>query len=68
VAARLRRELQADVEMVKGRYGQFKIAVDGDTVVDGGAAAFMGLMPSRAKIVAAVRDRLKLAPGSALKA
>jgi hypothetical protein len=59
VAARLRRELQADVEMVKGRYGQFRVAVDGDTVVDGGAAAFMGVMPSRAKIVAAVKERLK---------
>jgi hypothetical protein len=68
VAARLRRELQADVEMVKGRYGQFKIAVGGVTVIDGGAAAFLAIMPSRAKIVAAVRDRLKLAPGEALKA
>ena len=28
VAARLRRELHTDVEMVKGRYGQFKVAVD----------------------------------------
>jgi hypothetical protein len=50
VAARLRRELQAEVEMVKGRYGQFKVAVDGDIVIDGGVAAFMGIMPSRAKI------------------
>jgi hypothetical protein len=68
VAARLRPELPADVEMVKGRYGQFKVTVDGNTVIDGGAAAFMGIMPSRAKIVAAVRDRLTLGPGSARKA
>ena len=46
------------MEMVKGRYGQFKVAVDGHTVVDGGAAAFMGIMPSQARIVAAVKDRL----------
>jgi hypothetical protein len=67
VAARLRRERKADVEMVKGRYGEFKVAVDGQTVIDGGAAAFMGIMPSQTKIVAAVRDRLKSAPGEALK-
>jgi hypothetical protein len=62
VAARLRRELQADVEMVHGRYGEFKVAVDGSTVIDGGAAAFLGIMPSRAKILAAVKDRLRSNP------
>jgi hypothetical protein len=46
VAARLRRELNADVDMIPGRYGVFKVVVDGDTVVDGGGAAFLGVMPS----------------------
>jgi hypothetical protein len=59
VAARLRRELHADVEMVRGHYGEFKVLVDGDTIIDGGAAAFLGVLPSGRKIVAAVRDRLK---------
>jgi hypothetical protein len=59
VAARLRRELQTDVDMVHGRYGEFKVTVDGDIVIDGGAAAFLGVMPSRAKIVAAVKERLR---------
>jgi hypothetical protein len=59
VAVRLRRELQTDVDMVRGRYGEFKVAVDGITVIDGGVAAFLGVMPSRAKIVAAVKERLK---------
>jgi hypothetical protein len=36
VAARLRRELRTEVEMVRGRYGEFKMLVDGKTVVDGG--------------------------------
>lgn len=45
--------------MVRGRYGEFKVLVGGDTVIDGGAAAFLGVMPSRAKIVAAVKERLK---------
>jgi len=55
VAARLRRELQTDVEMVRGHYGEFKVLVDGDIVVDGGAAAFLGVLPSGRKILAAVR-------------
>jgi hypothetical protein len=59
VAARLRRELKTDVDMVRGRYGDFKVLVDGEVVVDGGAAAFLGVMPSRARILAAVKDRMK---------
>ncbi len=59
MAARLRRELRADVEMVRGHYGEFKILVDGKTIIDGGAAAFLGVMPSGKKIVAAVRNCLE---------
>jgi hypothetical protein len=55
VAARLRRELNADVDMIRGRYGVFKVVVDGDTVIDGGSAAFLGVMPSQTKILGAVR-------------
>ena len=58
MAARLRRELRTDVEMVRGRYGEFKVLVDGDTVIDGGAAAFLGVLPSGRKIVAAIRGKL----------
>jgi hypothetical protein len=58
VAARLRRELQTDVDMVRGRYGEFKVLVDGETVVDGGTLAALGVLPSARKIVQAVRDRL----------
>ncbi len=46
--------------MVPGRYGEFKVLVDGEPLIDGGAAAFLGVLPSGKKIVAAVRDRLKL--------
>jgi hypothetical protein len=62
VAARLRRELQADVDMVKARYGEFKVLVDGETIIDAGAAAFLGVLPSGAKVVAAVKERLRAAP------
>ncbi len=44
--------------MIKGRYGVFKVDVDGETVIDGGAAGVLGLLPTRAKILAAVKERL----------
>jgi len=58
VAARIRRELQTDVEMVRGRYGEFKVFVDGETVIDGGALAALGVLPSGRKVLEAVRGRL----------
>lgn len=58
MAARLRRELSAEVDMIHGRYGEFKVLVDGDTVIDGGALAALGMLPSRRKVLDAVRKRL----------
>jgi hypothetical protein len=58
VAARLRRELGVNVEMERGRYGEFKIQVDGETVIDPGALAVFGVLPSGRKVVEAVRSRL----------
>lgn len=45
--------------MVRGHYGEFKVLVDGETIIDGGAAAFLGVLPPGRKIVAAVRACLK---------
>jgi len=58
VAARLRRELGSDVEMIKGRYGEFKVLVDGQTVVDAGALAALGVLPSGKRVVDAVKAKL----------
>jgi hypothetical protein len=58
VAARVRRELKTEVDMVKGRYGEFKVLVDGETVIDGGALAALGVLPSGRRIVDVVRERL----------
>jgi hypothetical protein len=58
VAAKLRRDLGIEVEMVHGRYGEYKIEVDGETVVDGGALAVLGIASSGRKAVEAVRARL----------
>ena len=58
MAARIRRELQIDVDMVRGSYGEFKVLVDGQTLIDGGALAFLGIMPSGQEVLEAVRARL----------
>jgi hypothetical protein len=58
VAARLRRELRTEVEMVRGHYGEFKVLVDGATVIDAGALAAVGVFPSGRKVLDAVRARL----------
>jgi hypothetical protein len=58
VAAKLRRELGIDVDNVHGHYGEFKVLVDGETVIEGGALGAMGILPSGRKIVDAVRARL----------
>jgi len=44
--------------MIRGKYGEFKILVDGETVIDAGALAVVGVLPSGRKIVEAVRARL----------
>ncbi len=58
MAAKIKRELKTDVEMVHGRYGEFKVLVDGNTVIDGGAKVILGIMPSGKEIVDAIRSRL----------
>ena len=45
--------------MVHGRYGEFKVLVDENTVIDGGALAFLGVMPSANEIIDAVREALQ---------
>ena len=58
MAARLRRELGIDVETVWGRYGEYKVLVDGETIVDGGKLVVVGVMPSARLIVDKVRAQL----------
>lgn len=58
MAARIERELHADAEKIKGRYGEYKILVDGGIIIDGGAKALFGILPSGKKVVDAVKARL----------
>lgn len=60
MAATLRRELQIDVDSLHGPYGQYKVLVDDEVVVDGGLRATLGFLPSGRRILEAVRLRLAL--------
>jgi hypothetical protein len=64
VAARLRRELGIAVEMARGHYGEFKVLVDGETVIDGGPLAALGVLPSGRKVIDAVQARLQEQKGN----
>jgi len=50
--------LHTDIDMVHGRYGEFKVLVDGREVIDGGAMAALGVLPSRRTVLEAVRASL----------
>ncbi len=58
VAARLRRELDADVKVVGGPYGQFKVELDGTAVLEGGALSMLGVLPSAQTVLESVRAEL----------
>lgn len=58
MAARIRRELGVDVQMIRGHYGEYKVLVDGEVVVDGGPLVMVGVMPPARKTLEVVRDRL----------
>ena len=46
------------METVHGHYGEYKVLVDGETVVDGGPLVVLGVMPPARKTVDQVRARL----------
>lgn len=53
-AAYLRRELGVDAELVEGHYGELSVLVDGEEVINSGALAFLGVLPSLRRIRDAV--------------
>jgi hypothetical protein len=57
-AAFLRRELGVDAELVEGHYGELAVQVDGKEVINGGALAFLGILPSLRRIRDAVAAAL----------
>jgi hypothetical protein len=57
----LRKELGVDPVLVEGHYGELSVLVDGDEVIDGGALAFLGVLPSLRRIRDAVAAKLDAA-------
>ena len=54
----LRRDLGTEVELVAGPYGSFEVRVDDKAVVEGGALAFMGVLPTLNEIRTEVSQHL----------
>ena len=44
--------------MVHGSYAEYKVLVDDETVIDGGALTALGIVPADKKVVDAVRARM----------
>lgn len=57
-AAFLRKELGVEATLVEGHYGELSVLVDGEEVINGGALAFMGVLPSLRKIRDAVAAKM----------
>lgn len=49
--------------MVHGRYGEYKVLVDDEVVVDAGALSALGIVPGDKRVVEAVRERLSRRAG-----
>ncbi len=47
-----------DVEMVHGRWGDFTVLVDDESVIHVGALSTIAILPSASKILESVRARL----------
>lgn len=45
--------------MVHGHYGEFKVLVDDNVVVDGGKKVILGIMPSAESVLEAVRRSVR---------
>lgn len=57
----LRKELGVDPVLVEGHYGELSVLVDGEEVINGGALAFLGVLPSLRRIRDAVAGKLDAA-------
>jgi hypothetical protein len=56
--------LGTEVEMMRGRYGEFKVLVDEVVVFDAGALAILGVLPSARKVVDIVREHVREQQGN----
>jgi hypothetical protein len=55
-AAAMLKDEGIDVTLESGPYGSFKVRVDDDVVVNGGALAFLGVLPTLNEIRSQVKE------------
>jgi hypothetical protein len=60
VAAKIRKVLGQEVDMVAGHYGEFKVLVDGKVAIEAGTLGFLGVLPSSRQVIQSVRASLGL--------
>ena len=58
----MRKQLGIDVELVEGHYGELSVLVDGEEVINGGALALLGVLPTLHRIRDAVVAKLGQPP------
>ena len=58
VAAAVRRQLgpAVEVETADGRYGEFKVFIDGQEVLSAGSLAFLGILPTVRSVLEVVEE------------
>ena len=61
MAASLRRNLNLEVELVDGHYGEFSVLVNGEKIIGGGPLGFIGVLPSVRRVRELVERRLRAA-------
>lgn len=59
MAASLRRNLNLEVELVDGHYGELSVLVDGEKIIGGGPLGFIGVLPSVRRVRELVERRLR---------
>lgn len=57
-AASLRRDLNVEVDVVEGHYGELSVLVDDERVITAGPLGFLGILPTRRRIREAVEQKL----------
>lgn len=58
MAASLKRELNVEVDVVEGHYGELSVLVDNERVLTAGPLGFLGILPTRRRIREAVEQKL----------
>jgi hypothetical protein len=59
VAASLRRDLELEVELVEGHYGELTVLADEEEIISAGPLGFVGVLPSVREVRELVERRLR---------